>query len=238
MSLGLLAPRPVAARADGVTVSIVAGGCSAQSTAPRGMYCFQPSAVSTPSGGTVTWQNATGVLQTLMRCDTTCGKDGGGTGGDSPFPPPGVLLAAHGPQSSYSFTFSGVGTYFYYCSDITPPMTSTQKCGVGSVTVTAAATPTPSPVQLSLGPVTPPSHTPPPTPRPTPTPPDTPSDTPAAVAVTTPSPDPPSTPASLPLATDGSGNPGSGPPLVIIVLIILTLVALGGGVLSFPLFSA
>jgi plastocyanin len=231
MSLGLLAPRPVAANPAGVTVSIVtAPGCSAHSTA-KSTYCFQPSAVTTPSGGTVTWHNKTGTGQTLTRCNavTPCGNDGG-TGGDSPFGPSGATTL--NPDASYSFTFSGVGTYFYDCN------LSPQTCGVGSVTVTAAASPTPSPVQLSLGPVTAPTSAPTtaPTPSATPSPTPTPSDTPPAVAVTTPSSDTPSTPASLPLATDGNGTAGGGPPLVIVVLIILTLVAIGGGVLSFRLF--
>jgi plastocyanin len=230
MSLGLLAPRPVAATPAGVTVSIAMGGCSAHSTAPRGMYCFQPSAVETPSGGTVTWQNNTDVSQTLMRCNVAaCGKgNDGGSGKDSPFGASGATTVAPGAPP-YAFMFFAAGTYEYYCL---------QTCGIGVVTVTATASPTPTPVQLSLGPVTAPSSTPPPapTPSPMPTPSDTPSDTPAAVALTTPSSDTPSTPASLPLATDGNGNPGSGPPLVIIVLVILTLVAIGGGVLSFRLF--
>lgn len=228
LSLGLLAPRPVAANPAAVTVSIVTGGCSAHSAAATGGYCLQPSAVTTTSGGTVTWQNRTGTAQTLVRCTIpACGNDGGGSGRDSPFPPPGVLVT---PDGSYPFTFSGYGTYDYYC------LPSPQTCGLGSVTVTAAASPTPTPVQLSLGPVTAPSSTPTPAPTPSPTPSPTASDTPAAVAVTTPSADTPSAAASLPLASDGTGNAGSGPPLVIIVLIILTLVAIGGGVLSFRLF--
>ncbi|MEO8899060.1 MAG: plastocyanin/azurin family copper-binding protein [Candidatus Dormibacter sp.] len=207
---------------QGAAVKIEQSPNAACPTAPVLEYCFDPASVRVPAGAMVTWTNDTGGAVKLARCKlSACNVQDGTGGGDAGF---GSMIPGGG---QYSFTFVNPGDYHYYCSN-------------GGTTnmpgeVIAAASPTPSPVQLSLGPVTAPSSTPTPapTPSPTPSPTPTPTDTPQAVAVATPNSDTPSAPALFPLATDG--NSGSGPPLVIIVLVMLTLVAIGGGVLSFRL---
>lgn len=185
--------------------------------------CFRPDVATVPSGGTVTWTNMTSESHTLARCTDAC-PHGRGSGADSPF---GASSQMPGPGTSYSFTFTGPGTYYYDCS--------AGECAVGEIIVTAPSA-SPTPVVLSPGPGTAPSATPNPSPTPAPTPSPTASPSDAVPAVATPTSD--ASPGAF--APDVAGAPGAGggggSSLVIIVLVVLTLIAVGGGVLSFRMF--
>ena len=189
------------------------------------------------AGDTVTWSNTTGVSHTVTRCPTqptSACPQGSGDGKD---PINGSLAPAGGNGATYSVTLSSPGSYYYYCTIHTYMH--------GLVTV-SAATPTPSPTgPTQFSPV--PGSTPPPdtaTPTPTPTPSPSPSDTPSASpsdALTSPSVSPGTSPSDTPVAGStgtgtGTGTGSGGSPLVPIVLIIIALLAIGGGVLSYRFY--
>jgi plastocyanin len=237
---GVTVVMPRAARADvaqSTSVQIVQSlmnGCHATDTPSTSMYCFEPPTLTVASGATVTWTNQTAVAHTVTRCAATQNSNpcphGAGTGEDQ-FG--GTVQGGVG--QTFSFSFTGAGTYYYYSlKDLSQPGMQ------GEVIVMPPAT-SPTPVQLSPGPATAPSNTPIATATPAPTANSTPvaialpSDTPADVAVTTPSADTsPAASGSFPIVA--GGNTGGGSTLVIVVLAILTLIAVGGGVLSFRLF--
>lgn len=97
--------------------SVAAAGTSVSITGPPGClasgggtsYCFSPEAPMVTAGTAVTWTNNSAAPQhTVTRCDTSaCNGQGPGTGSDT--------LASGQFGSSFSHTFSGTGTYFYYC---------------------------------------------------------------------------------------------------------------------------
>jgi plastocyanin len=78
------------------------------------LFCYSPQTVSASSGDRVTWTNnsITPVGHTITRCTpSACGGVGGGTGTDT-WPDSGTIH--HG--QTYSHTFTGAGTYVYYCT--------------------------------------------------------------------------------------------------------------------------
>jgi plastocyanin len=77
-------------------------------------FCFQPPVQTAAAGDTVTWTNGTFAPHTVTRCDTTsCSGQGPGTGADTLGSPPPNIAPNGG---TYAHTFSGAGTYFYFCA--------------------------------------------------------------------------------------------------------------------------
>lgn len=77
-------------------------------------FCYSPQTLSVGAGDRVTWTNRsiTPVGHTITRCTpSVCGGVGGGTGTDK-WPDSGTI---HDGQA-YSHTFTGAGTYVYYCT--------------------------------------------------------------------------------------------------------------------------
>lgn len=77
-------------------------------------FCYSPQALSVGSGDRVTWtdNSITPVGHTITRCTpSACNGVGGGTGTDN-WPDSGTI---HQGQT-YSHTFTGAGTYVYYCT--------------------------------------------------------------------------------------------------------------------------
>lgn len=76
----------------------------------NGYFCFKPATVTVKKGTKVVWTNTTTVDHTVTRCTkAACGVTGG-TGKQLKLGSP--MLA---PHKTYAFTFTGVGTYRYYC---------------------------------------------------------------------------------------------------------------------------
>lgn len=172
---------PVSADA-GVTVT--SSGCAGGSS-----FCFVPSAVSTASGTTVTWTNQTTASHTVTRCTpVACMGVDGGTGTDSTFT---SMNLDPGPGTTAVHTFSGAGTYNYYCQIHGYAVMH------GTVTVTAATTTT-------AGPTTAPPSTAPPTTAAAPPP----TTAPAAPAPATP-PGPPTPPVTAPPAAAAAHPPAA-----------------------------
>ncbi|HKR98953.1 MAG TPA: plastocyanin/azurin family copper-binding protein, partial [Candidatus Dormibacteraeota bacterium] len=106
---GAMAFGGIAAFAADQTVQIVA----INGTTCTSAFCFVPSSVSVNSGDTVTWNNSSPDMHTVARCDATnCSGQGPGTGADT-LSSGGAIAALNG---TYAHTFSGAGTYFYYCT--------------------------------------------------------------------------------------------------------------------------
>jgi plastocyanin len=98
--LGAATPPPV----KRVTISgtACAGG---------GLFCYKPANLTVTKGTKVVWTNATGVEHTVTRCTkSACNGMTGGTGKQLKFGSPFILS-----HKSYAFTFTGLGTYRYYC---------------------------------------------------------------------------------------------------------------------------
>jgi hypothetical protein len=81
----------------------------------------------------VTFTNTSGADHTVVRCTpAACEGAGGGTGADA-FAKSAIAVP---PDGSFGFTFSGPGTYVYYCSLHGYALMH------GTITVAAAATTT------------------------------------------------------------------------------------------------
>lgn len=136
---------------------LLAPAATTNVTVGQGGTRFSPSAVNIRAGDIVQW--------------TWAGNNHSATSG-TPGNPNGIFDSGiHNNGFTYSFTFTTVGTYAYYCRVHGSMMT-------GTVTV-AAATPTPTPTPTP-SPTATPSPTVTPTPTPTPTPSPTPTPTPPA----------------------------------------------------------
>lgn len=108
-----------------VTIKSGTGAC---------LFCFSPAAVTIPSGGTVTWTNASGADHTVARCTpAACNGESGGTGTDATFSKSTIAVP---PGTSFHYTFAQPGTYLYYCTIHGYAVMH------GTITVTAAATTT------------------------------------------------------------------------------------------------
>jgi plastocyanin len=92
------------AAASTVAVAIQNGGACGQ------IFCYSPQTLTITSGTTVTWSNMTSASHTVTRCTTAACPVGPGTGTDGAFGS-GIL----GAGQTFSVTFSGLGTYNYYC---------------------------------------------------------------------------------------------------------------------------
>jgi plastocyanin len=122
-----------AAPAVAASVSIENGPCSPD---PSGTaYCFDPPAQTASSGDAVTWTNNSFAPHTITRCTVSvsaCPVDGG-TGTDA--------WTGSGEISNgqtYSHTFTGAGTYVYYCA------VHGYAAMHGTITVTASNDPPPT----------------------------------------------------------------------------------------------
>jgi plastocyanin len=88
------------------TVAITSSGCAGGK-----IFCYSPSTLSVAPGTKVTWQNNTSVVHTVSRCTVAVCGVSGGTGTDMGFGSATLL----NPGKTYTFTFTGAGTYVYYC---------------------------------------------------------------------------------------------------------------------------
>lgn len=108
-------------------------------------FCYSPQMLTVSPGDRVTWTNnsLTPIGHTVTRCTpSACGGVGGGTGTDK-WPDSGTF---HQGQT-YSHTFTGPGTYVYYCTLHGYAQMH------GTITVSGSAPPappTPSPVISKL----------------------------------------------------------------------------------------
>jgi plastocyanin len=108
MCLGLLASAAPAATA--ASISIENGPCS---PVPSGTaYCYSPPSQTAASGEQVTWANVSAAPHTVTRCTVAACGVSGGTGTDSWNGTGNNAIGASG----YSYTFTGAGTYVYYCA--------------------------------------------------------------------------------------------------------------------------
>jgi len=74
------------------------------------IFCYLPSTVTVSVGDTVQWTDLSGFDHTITRCDPEhCSGAEAGTGSDAPLD--GVVA----PGQDFSHTFTGPGTYVYYC---------------------------------------------------------------------------------------------------------------------------
>jgi len=78
---------------------------------PNGLYCYKPPALTVHKGTKVVWTNASGTIHTVTRCTkAACNGLNGGTGKQLKLASPSMA-----PHKTYAFTFTGLGTYRYYC---------------------------------------------------------------------------------------------------------------------------
>src|SRR5438552_13910567 len=104
LGAGSLALAPGATIAS-TSIAITTGGCSGGGT----QYCYSPENAAATSGSPVTWTNSSGVAHTITKCTASaCPGAPTSTGADS--------FNVDVSGSSGSFTFSGAGTYVYYCT--------------------------------------------------------------------------------------------------------------------------
>ncbi len=223
----------LAASASDISITITLATCAGGGTD----FCFSPEAVAAQTGALITWTDHSGVAHQIAPCTpSSCPGSPPSTGHDA-F---NVFVPANGHGS---FTFTGAGTYYYYCT------IHGYAAMHGSITVTASATPPPSP-----------SPTPRPTVRLTPSPTQRPSmrsatpkpasghpasRPPIATQRATPSPAAVGTPYVAPLAGSTPPAPtpspqdvaavtsGNGPALPIAVVVAILLAATAGGYLAF-----
>jgi plastocyanin len=105
---------PGLAASSPTTVTIISG-CAGVSG-----FCFSPSAISIPIGGTVQWLNATSTIHSATS------DNGGSTGTPTPTTNgTGWSTPVLGPSpAAYAITFTTPGTFAYHCT-IHPSMTAT-----------------------------------------------------------------------------------------------------------------
>jgi plastocyanin len=98
-----------ASPAMAASIAIQDGPCSPPSGTE---FCFNPPSRTGPSGEQVTWTNQSAFApHEIVRCKpSACAGNSGGTGADS-WAGSSVL----NPGDKYSHTFTGAGTYVYYC---------------------------------------------------------------------------------------------------------------------------
>ncbi len=97
------------------------------------MFCYNPSSLTVTVGDSVTWVNNSTAPHTVTRCNpSACSGNGPGSGGQSG--PSSPIINASGGM--FTFTFTSLGTYTYYCAIHGYAMMH------GTVTVVAATTPT------------------------------------------------------------------------------------------------
>jgi plastocyanin len=85
-------------------ISITGTACA------NGLYCYKPAALTVKKGTKVVWTNASGTIHTVTRCTKAACGVGPGTGKQTKLASPSIA-----PHKTYAFTFTGLGTYRYYC---------------------------------------------------------------------------------------------------------------------------
>jgi plastocyanin len=77
-------------------------------------FCYVPALLPIQPGDTVTWVNDSTVEHTVTACGPkTCDSEGPGTGTQNWPASDTNIISPNG--GTYSFTFTGIGTYNYYC---------------------------------------------------------------------------------------------------------------------------
>jgi len=123
---------PATAMAATSNVTIVAAGTSGCTST----FCFVPSSSNISSGDTVVWTNQSGAPHSVTRCTASACPVGPGSGNASDT---FTMSVASSNGTTVSHTFTGGGTYNYYCT------VHGYNVMHGTVTVAAAATSAPSP---------------------------------------------------------------------------------------------
>src|SRR5262245_31397786 len=108
--------------------------------------CYIPQAVTVAVGDTVHWTDVSGFAHTVTRCDPqNCDGVDGGTGTDGP------LDSIVAPDQDFSHTFTGAGTYVYYCQfhgylnmNGLVTVTSAEETTTTTTTTTTSTTTTPA----------------------------------------------------------------------------------------------
>ena len=85
-------------------ISITGAACA------NGVFCYKPPALTVKKGTKVIWTNASDVIHTVTRCTKAACGVSPGTGKQTKLGSPSIA-----PHKTYAFTFSGLGTYRYYC---------------------------------------------------------------------------------------------------------------------------
>jgi plastocyanin len=73
--------------------------------------CFKPSSLSVLANTKVVWTNKTALSHTVSRCTLAACGVSPGTGKPLTAPSSPII----GPGKTFSFLFTGKGTYVYYC---------------------------------------------------------------------------------------------------------------------------
>jgi plastocyanin len=113
--LVLAPPSTRSALAAGASVGIDSpggNGCVPGTGGQGGAYCFTPNSVTVSPGSAVTWTNRSPATHTVTRCTlSACG-----TGGGSGTAPAGFDSGTINSGGQASISFSGSGSYVYYCA--------------------------------------------------------------------------------------------------------------------------
>jgi plastocyanin len=223
-----------AGSAPGIGITITSGQCSGGGTS----FCFNPEAAAVQTGVPVTWTDQSGVAHEVVSCTPSACLGSPVSTGTQTFD---VFVAADGHAA---FTFSRIGTYYYYCS------IHGYASMHGSIIVTQAATPTPTPTPVPTARPTPrptPRATPAPTVKPasaTPTVGGTASATPTASALPTPTESTVTAPSAVPSAGISPSpspssphataivTPGGSPAIAVAIVVILLAAASATGYLA------
>ena len=112
---GVPAVTVVPAAVDGPAASVTVSVTISQQCGDGQPFCYSPANVTVADGTTVVWTNQTDTGHTVNRCDpSACPGTSGGTGTDTGFSSTGFVVVQ--PGGSFRHTFSGAGTYNYYCA--------------------------------------------------------------------------------------------------------------------------
>ncbi len=115
LGLAVVPPSAPSALAAGASVGIDSpggNGCVPGTGGQGGAYCFTPNSVTVSPGSAVTWTNRSPATHTVTRCTlSACG-----TGGGSGTAPAGFDSGTINSGGQASISFSGSGSYVYYCA--------------------------------------------------------------------------------------------------------------------------
>jgi plastocyanin len=112
LSAALLAAGSGTLSSAGAAPSVITKKITISSTCSGPLFCFVPMNKSVGAGVQVVWTNTTFAPHQLALCNVTaCSGVTSGTGTQTGFGSPSI-----GMGGTYAFTFTGLGTYTYYCT--------------------------------------------------------------------------------------------------------------------------